>query len=275
MSDGGVKIIAEYPEIPSEFTVIFSEGTAAPVPAGLADRLRTRRAIRRLGRAELRRYERLGQRRSRRPSRRIDGARERSPITAKAGELNLNLGLSCECFWTVAAVSPATCSRSCSIRPAFARLLACTSTPDPGVGAWRLPDLGTVRHHRLDRREGRHQPRRRSAARRRALPGTLSRQSEGRRRRAEIRQGAARRRDSGRRRLRCSNRPPSPIPATRRCSPAMAARWPTTAISSRRSTCSAAPIAPTIPIGGCSRRRERRWINSAGMRRRGNIMRAR
>jgi hypothetical protein len=26
MSDGGVKIIAEYPEIPSEFTVIFSEG---------------------------------------------------------------------------------------------------------------------------------------------------------------------------------------------------------------------------------------------------------
>jgi hypothetical protein len=26
VSDGGVKIIAEYPEIPSEFTVIFSEG---------------------------------------------------------------------------------------------------------------------------------------------------------------------------------------------------------------------------------------------------------
>jgi len=26
MSDGGVKIIAEYPEIPTEFTVIFSEG---------------------------------------------------------------------------------------------------------------------------------------------------------------------------------------------------------------------------------------------------------
>lgn len=26
MSDGGVKIIAEYPEIPAEFTVIFSEG---------------------------------------------------------------------------------------------------------------------------------------------------------------------------------------------------------------------------------------------------------
>jgi len=26
MSDGGVKIIAEYPEIPSEVTVIFSEG---------------------------------------------------------------------------------------------------------------------------------------------------------------------------------------------------------------------------------------------------------
>lgn len=26
ISEGGVKIIAEYPEIPSEFTVIFSEG---------------------------------------------------------------------------------------------------------------------------------------------------------------------------------------------------------------------------------------------------------
>jgi hypothetical protein len=26
MSDGGVKIIAEYPEIPPEFTVIFTEG---------------------------------------------------------------------------------------------------------------------------------------------------------------------------------------------------------------------------------------------------------
>jgi PilZ domain len=26
ISDGGVKIIAEYPEIPTEFTVIFSEG---------------------------------------------------------------------------------------------------------------------------------------------------------------------------------------------------------------------------------------------------------
>ena len=26
VSDGGVKIIAEYPEIPAEFTVIFSEG---------------------------------------------------------------------------------------------------------------------------------------------------------------------------------------------------------------------------------------------------------
>ena len=26
VSDGGVKIIAEYPEIPSEFTVIFSAG---------------------------------------------------------------------------------------------------------------------------------------------------------------------------------------------------------------------------------------------------------
>jgi PilZ domain len=26
MSDGGVKIIAEYPEIPTEFTVIFSQG---------------------------------------------------------------------------------------------------------------------------------------------------------------------------------------------------------------------------------------------------------
>jgi len=26
VSDGGVKIIAEYPEIPSEFTVIFSTG---------------------------------------------------------------------------------------------------------------------------------------------------------------------------------------------------------------------------------------------------------
>lgn len=26
ISDGGVKIIAEYPEIPADFTVIFSEG---------------------------------------------------------------------------------------------------------------------------------------------------------------------------------------------------------------------------------------------------------
>ena len=43
---------------------------------------------------------------------------QRSPITAKVAELNLNLGLSCECSWTVPAVSPATCDRSCSIRPA-------------------------------------------------------------------------------------------------------------------------------------------------------------
>ena len=48
MSDGGVKIIAEYPEIPSEFTVIFSERPAAPMQAGLADRLRIRRPVPRL-----------------------------------------------------------------------------------------------------------------------------------------------------------------------------------------------------------------------------------
>ena len=68
---------------------------------------------------------------------------------------------------------------------------------------------------------------------------------------------------------------PSPIPATSCCSPPTAARWPTTAISSRPSMCSAAPIAPTIRIGGCSRRRERHWINSADTRRRGNIIRVR
>ena len=49
VSDGGVKIIAEYPEIPPEFTVIFSTGQRPrAVQAGMADRLRIRRPVRRL-----------------------------------------------------------------------------------------------------------------------------------------------------------------------------------------------------------------------------------
>ena len=67
----------------------------------------------------------------------------------------------------------------------------------------------------------------------------------------------------------------SPIPATRRCSPATAARWRTMAISSRPLRCSAAPTAPKIRTGGSCRRRARPWISSAGTRKRGSIMRAR
>ena len=43
ISDGGVKVIAEYPEIPPEFTIIMSHRPPAPMPPGLADRLRIRR----------------------------------------------------------------------------------------------------------------------------------------------------------------------------------------------------------------------------------------
>ena len=48
MSDGGVKIIAEYPEIPSGIHGDLLGGPAAPMQAGLADRLRVRRSIPRL-----------------------------------------------------------------------------------------------------------------------------------------------------------------------------------------------------------------------------------
>ena len=50
VSDGGLKIIAEYPEIPPEFTVIMSDRPPAPLPPGVADRLRTGRSVHRLGR---------------------------------------------------------------------------------------------------------------------------------------------------------------------------------------------------------------------------------
>ena len=77
-----------------------------------------------------------------------------------------------------------------------------------------------------------------------------------------------------RRQWRCWSKRRSPIPATRRCWPAMAARSLTTAISRNPSTCSARPIPPTIRIGEFSRRREQPSTSSAGLRKRGNIMRA-
>ena len=43
VSDGGVKIIAEYPEIPSEFTVIFSEGRPRQCRLGPARTFRVER----------------------------------------------------------------------------------------------------------------------------------------------------------------------------------------------------------------------------------------
>ena len=51
MSDGGVKIIAEYPGNSFRIHGDFLGGQAASVPAGLADRLRARRAIPRLNRS--------------------------------------------------------------------------------------------------------------------------------------------------------------------------------------------------------------------------------
>jgi hypothetical protein len=50
VSDGGVKVIAEYLDIPAEFTIIFSDRPPAPMSAGMADRLRIRRSVRRLDR---------------------------------------------------------------------------------------------------------------------------------------------------------------------------------------------------------------------------------
>ncbi len=134
----------------------------------------------------------------------------------------------------------------------------------PGVGAWQLPDL---RHYRTLPGRSTTRPTPAAAAIRAATSSSteraLSRQPEGCRRGIEIRQGAARDRTAvpggcgaGAGDHRKSRQQGC-------CSPAMAARWPTTATSSRPSTCSAAPIAPTIPIGGCSRRRERHWINLA------------
>ena len=49
VSDGGVKVIAEYLDIPAEFTIILSKAARANA-AGMADRLRIRRSIRRLDR---------------------------------------------------------------------------------------------------------------------------------------------------------------------------------------------------------------------------------
>ena len=115
---------------------------------------------------------------------------------------------------------------------------------DPGVGAVRLPDRGPSD---ITGSLGEKAETSRSADPRRDLElyaRALSRQSQGRRRGAAIRQGACAPPGRSRRRSPCSSRRRSPIPATRRCSPAMAGRWRTTAISSRRSTSSAAPIAP-------------------------------
>ena len=51
VSDGGVKIIAEYPEIPLRIHHDLLDGPAPrAVQAGMADRLRIRRSVRRLGR---------------------------------------------------------------------------------------------------------------------------------------------------------------------------------------------------------------------------------
>ena len=73
-----------------------------------------------------------------------------------------------------------------------ARLLACTSILilALGLGGCQTSGLSDITGSIGEKAE--HRPRRRSAPRRRALPGTLSRQSEGCRRGAEIRQGAAR-----------------------------------------------------------------------------------
>ena len=111
----------------------------------------------------------------------------------------------------------------------------------------------------LEGRAGRKR-RCRSAPRRRGLWRALPRQSQGCRRRAGLWPGAARHRAArpgGRRARTGHHRPSRQQGAARRLT---AGRWPTTAISSRRSTCSAAPIRPTIPTGEFCRCREPRWI---------------
>src|ERR1700739_3061165 len=49
ISAGGVKIVAEHLEPPSEFTLIFDTGLPPPCPPGLADRVRVRCGVRALG----------------------------------------------------------------------------------------------------------------------------------------------------------------------------------------------------------------------------------
>ena len=91
-------------------------------------------------------------------------------------------------------------------RAAFAAIVR-----DLAVGAVRLPDRGHLRHHGIAGRENRNQPRRRPSARPRRLSRSLSRQPQGRRRGAAIRQGAARHRAEvpGGRRARAGQHRPS------------------------------------------------------------------
>ena len=115
----------------------------APMPAGMADRLRIRRSIRRLDRKapfELSRPAGLLVRR------REVGIRELArvaPDRTGAGRLfNGNLGLSCEHFGQSPTTGQSTCSSHCSSDTCFARRLATAFVRDVGVGALQLPDRG-------------------------------------------------------------------------------------------------------------------------------------
>ena len=169
-----------------------------------------------------------------------------------------------------------TCSGSCSSRLALRGSLHCSIVCSRGAGALQLPDRGPVRHHGVARRQSRSKPhRRRAAARSGFLSRALSRQPQGRRRCAAIRQGAARRRTAlpgGRGARTGHDRPSRQQDAACRLW-AGAGRQRQFPAGVRRAQ--PRPQPRTIPIGGFSRRRAPCSINSAATTKRGSTTRAR
>src|SRR5205823_4272813 len=120
-------------------------GQSAAMPAGLADRLRIRRRIRRLDRRVW--SDRLMAGRLVRAGEPIHLLR----ICRENGPLNPNLGLSCEHFWTASTtghVSAPETLPTISIHTAFCNRGVIR---DSRAGAVLLPNLGPVGHYGLDR----------------------------------------------------------------------------------------------------------------------------